>query len=78
MPEDRFLDRAEAADYLTERGLKISKTTLQKLVTVGGGLYTAVSATGPSTCPPTWTPGQNASCPCLATPTSGGRHEYHS
>lgn len=37
MPEDRFLDRAEAADYLTERGLKISKTTLQKLVTVGGG-----------------------------------------
>lgn len=37
MQDDRFLDRAEAAEYLTGRGLKVSKTTLQKLVSVGGG-----------------------------------------
>src|SRR5215208_2402787 len=35
MPE--YLTRAEAADYLTERGLRISKNTLQKLATVRGG-----------------------------------------
>lgn len=35
--ESKFLDRAEAAQYLTERGLRVSKTTLQKWVTVGGG-----------------------------------------
>jgi hypothetical protein len=35
--ESRFLDRAEAAQYLTERGLRVSKNTLQKWVTVGGG-----------------------------------------
>jgi hypothetical protein len=34
---DKYLDRAEAADYLTSRGLRISKTTLQKFATVGGG-----------------------------------------
>jgi hypothetical protein len=33
----KFLDRKEAADHLTERGLRVSKGTLQKLVTVGGG-----------------------------------------
>jgi hypothetical protein len=35
--ESKFLDRAEAAQYLTERGLRVSKNTLQKWVTVGGG-----------------------------------------
>ena len=33
----QFLTREEAAAYLTARGLKITKTTLQKLATVGGG-----------------------------------------
>ena len=37
MQTTRFLDRAEAAQYLTERGLRVSKNTLQKWVTVGGG-----------------------------------------
>jgi hypothetical protein len=32
-----FLTRAEAADYLTERGLPITKATLQKVATTGGG-----------------------------------------
>jgi hypothetical protein len=35
--ESKFLDRSEAAQYLTQRGLPVAKTTLQKLVTVGGG-----------------------------------------
>jgi hypothetical protein len=35
MPE--YLDRAEAASYLTGRGLKIKKGTLQKYATTGGG-----------------------------------------
>lgn len=34
---DKYLDRAEAAEYLTARGLRISKTTLQKFATIGGG-----------------------------------------
>ena len=35
---DRYLDRREAATYLTDqRGLKISRNTLQKMATVGGG-----------------------------------------
>jgi hypothetical protein len=33
----KYLTRPEAATYLTERGLPISKNTLQKLATVGGG-----------------------------------------
>lgn len=33
----RFLDRLEAAQHLTNRGLKTSPKTLQKLATVGGG-----------------------------------------
>jgi hypothetical protein len=33
----RYLNRAEAAQYLTERGLTTAKTTLQKWVTTGGG-----------------------------------------
>jgi hypothetical protein len=33
----QYLTREEAAAYLTARGLKITKTTLQKLATVGGG-----------------------------------------
>lgn len=32
-----FLTRLESADYLTKRGLKTSKNTLQKYATVGGG-----------------------------------------
>lgn len=36
--QDRYLERPEAANYLTEkRGLRISKNTLQKMATVGGG-----------------------------------------
>ena len=37
METKRFINRAEAADYLTGQGLPVAKTTLQKLVTVGGG-----------------------------------------
>lgn len=37
MQDVRYLDRAEAAQYLTSRGLRVSKSTLQKWVTVGGG-----------------------------------------
>jgi len=32
-----FKSRSEAADYLTERGLPITKSTLQKLACTGGG-----------------------------------------
>jgi len=35
--EQRYKSRAEAAAYLTESGLKVSKNTLQKMVTTGGG-----------------------------------------
>ncbi len=34
---ESYLDRREAADYLTARGLRVSKNTLQKWVTTGGG-----------------------------------------
>ncbi len=34
---EKFLDRAEAAEHIKGRGLQISKNTLQKYVTVGGG-----------------------------------------
>ena len=33
----KYLTRPEAAKHLTERGLPISKGTLQKMATVGGG-----------------------------------------
>lgn len=33
----RYLTRQEAASYLSERGLLVSKNTLQKFATVGGG-----------------------------------------
>lgn len=33
----KYLLRPEAAQYLTERGLPITKNTLQKLATTGGG-----------------------------------------
>ena len=33
----QYLTRAEAADYLTARGLRVSKLTLQKWATTGGG-----------------------------------------
>jgi hypothetical protein len=33
----KYFDRNEAAQYLTERGLRVSKNTLQKWATVGGG-----------------------------------------
>jgi len=32
-----FLDRAEAAEYVRAKGLPLSKNTLQKYATVGGG-----------------------------------------
>lgn len=35
--ENKFLDRTEAAQYLAERGLRVSKNTLQKWATTGGG-----------------------------------------
>jgi hypothetical protein len=35
MPE--YLTRPEAAEYLTARGLIVSKSTLQKWATIGGG-----------------------------------------
>lgn len=36
--ENRYINREEAAQYLTEqRGLPVSKNTLQKWVTTGGG-----------------------------------------
>lgn len=36
--EDRYLDRIAAAEYLTaRRGLRVSKNTLQKWATTGGG-----------------------------------------
>lgn len=36
--EHRYINRAEAAQYLTEQwGLRTSKNTLQKWVTTGGG-----------------------------------------
>jgi hypothetical protein len=33
----RYLTRREAASYLGERGLPVSKNTLQKFATTGGG-----------------------------------------
>jgi hypothetical protein len=33
----RYLTRQEAASYLSERGLLVTKNTLQKLATIGGG-----------------------------------------
>lgn len=35
--DSKFLDRTEAAQYLAERGLRVSKNTLQKWATTGGG-----------------------------------------
>lgn len=35
--EPSYLDRIAAAEYLTARGLRVSKNTLQKWVTTGGG-----------------------------------------
>ena len=38
MENSKYLERPEAAQYLTEQlGLRVSKTTLQKWVTTGGG-----------------------------------------
>jgi hypothetical protein len=33
----QYLTRQEAASYLSERGLSVSKNTLQKFATTGGG-----------------------------------------
>jgi hypothetical protein len=35
--QERYRSRSEAAEYLTDRGLPITKNTLQKLATTGGG-----------------------------------------
>lgn len=35
--EKTYLDRREAAEYLSARGLRFSHNTLGKLATVGGG-----------------------------------------
>ncbi|MBP7253934.1 MAG: DNA-binding protein [Alphaproteobacteria bacterium] len=37
METKRYVNREQAADYLTGQGLPVAKTTLQKLATVGGG-----------------------------------------
>lgn len=34
---DKYLSRTEASEYLESLGLKIAKTTLQKLASIGGG-----------------------------------------
>jgi hypothetical protein len=34
---NKYLTRPEAAKHLTERGLPITKSTLQKMATTGGG-----------------------------------------
>jgi hypothetical protein len=34
---ERFLTRQEAASYLSQCGLPVSKNTLQKFATIGGG-----------------------------------------
>jgi hypothetical protein len=33
----RFLTRKQSADFLTEQGFPVTRNTLQKLATVGGG-----------------------------------------
>lgn len=35
--QPEYLTRPEAADYLTARGLRVTKATLQKWATTGGG-----------------------------------------
>jgi hypothetical protein len=35
--ESIYLERADAAEYLTAQGLRVSKNTLQKWATTGGG-----------------------------------------
>lgn len=35
--EERYYNRAEAAEYLSHQGLRVSKNTLQKWATTGGG-----------------------------------------
>lgn len=35
--EEKYLDRPAASEYVRSKGLPCSKTTLAKLVTVGGG-----------------------------------------
>lgn len=37
MENSKFLERTEAAAYLTARGLRVSKLTLGKYATTGGG-----------------------------------------
>ncbi|BCO32881.1 hypothetical protein TspCOW1_29840 [Thiohalobacter sp. COW1] len=37
MNESRFLTREQSAQYLTDRGLPVSRNTLQKWATTGGG-----------------------------------------
>ncbi|MGO3934486.1 helix-turn-helix domain-containing protein [Rhodopseudomonas pseudopalustris] len=37
MTERLYLTRAEAAEYITRKGARISKNTLTKLACVGGG-----------------------------------------
>lgn len=35
--DSNFLERSQAADYLTQKGLRITKNTLGKMATTGGG-----------------------------------------
>ncbi len=37
MSHNEYLNRREAAEYVSRKGLKISHNTLQKFATVGGG-----------------------------------------
>ena len=41
---DTYLLRPEAAEFLTERGFPVSKLTLQKWATTGGGLFASSSS----------------------------------
>ena len=37
MSQKKYLERSEAAEYLTEKGCRTAKTTLGKFATTGGG-----------------------------------------
>ena len=54
MQEHYYLSRREAAEYLTQRGLKFSSNTLMKIATtVTGVRATPAGAIAPSICRPT-------------------------
>lgn len=74
MPD--YLDRREAADYLTRRGFKITRNTLQKMATTGGGPEYRIFGIRALYVPPISTPGlrqrprRSSAPPAKPTPTS--------